>query len=123
MARVLIVDDLEFMRAQLRDILKRQGHELVGEARNGREALMKYAQVKPDLVLLDITMPEMDGIAALRRLRNADPACRVIMCSAISEHQMILKASQLGARDYVVKPFREERIHSAIQRAMGAEAP
>ena len=123
MARVLIVDDLEFMRSLLRDILRRQGHELAGEARNGREALLKYAQVKPDLVLLDITMPEMDGIATLRRLRAADPNVRVIMCSAISEHHMILRASQLGARDYIIKPFREERVYSAIQRVMGIEVP
>ena len=123
MARILIVDDLEFMRALLRGMIRRMGHELAGEARNGREALLKYAQLKPDLVLLDITMPEMDGIAALKRLKVSDPQVKVIMCSAISEHQMILRASQLGAWDYIVKPFREERVYTAIQRALGLEMP
>lgn len=119
MARILVVDDLLFMRLMLRDILDQQGFELAGEARNGIEAVEKYQSLRPDVVLLDITMPHMDGIAALRKIMAIDPNALVIMCSAISEQQTILKAVQIGARDYIVKPFRPERVHAAISRALG----
>jgi two-component system chemotaxis response regulator CheY len=118
MARVLVVDDLSFMRMMLRDILDQQGFQLAGEARNGIEAVEKYRQLQPDAVLLDITMPRMDGIAALRQILAYDPQALVVMCSAISEQQTILKAVQIGARDYIVKPFRPERVHAALSKAL-----
>ena len=122
MVRVLIVDDLEFMRTVLREILERQGFEVAGEARNGREGVHEFERLKPDLVLMDINMPEMDGIGALKRIRISDPKAKVIMCSTISEQDMIFRAIQMGARDYVVKPFREERIRSALSKAAGTGA-
>jgi len=118
MARILIVDDLQFMRSLLRRILEDQGYEVVGEAANGREGVLAWDSLKPDLVILDITMPVMDGLSALQKIRSLDPQARVLMCSALSEREQILRAIQLGARDYVVKPFREERIHHAVQRAL-----
>jgi len=119
--RVLIVDDLEFMRSILKEILEQEGFVICAEARNGREAIARYESLRPDIVLLDITMPEMDGITALSRIRTVDPKACVVMCSAISEQQMILKAIELGARDYVVKPFRPQRVLRALKRAVGIE--
>src|SRR5262249_54396990 len=113
--RVLLVDDLEFMRAVLREILEQEGFVVCGEAHNGREALVKYEQLAPDIVLLDITMPEMDGLTALRKLLAGSPDARVVMCSAINEQAMILKAIGLGARDYIVKPFRPARVLRALK--------
>jgi two-component system, chemotaxis family, chemotaxis protein CheY len=119
MARVLVVDDLIFMRMMLKDILDQHGFDLAGEARNGLEAVTQFEALQPDLVLLDITMPHLDGIGALKEIMAIDPQAKVVMCSAISEHRMIVKAVQLGARDYVVKPFRPERVVSAINKALG----
>ncbi len=119
--RVLVVDDLPFMRSLLGDILRNAGMHIAGQAENGRAALRLYAAVKPDVVLLDIAMPEMDGLTALRRLRRDDPAARVIMCSALGEQAMIVRAIQLGARDFVIKPFRPERVVSAITRLFEAD--
>ena len=119
MARVLVVDDLLFMRLMLRDILDQHGFELAGEARNGHEAVAQFQALQPDVVLLDITMPHLDGISALKQILALDPAAKVVMCSAISEHATILKAVQIGARDYIVKPFRAERVVSALNRTLG----
>ncbi len=119
MARILVVDDLMFMRLMLRDILDQQGFELAGEARNGLEAVDQYQKLQPDAVLLDITMPHMDGITALKKILGLDPEAKVVMCSAISEQATILKAVQIGARDYIVKPFRAERVAAALNRALG----
>ena len=122
MPRVLVVDDLIFMRMMLKEILDQHGWELAGEARNGREAVTQYEALQPDLVLLDITMPHLDGIGALKEILAIDPKARVVMCSAISEQRMIVKAVQLGAKDYVVKPFRPERVVSALTKALGPAA-
>lgn len=119
--RVLLVDDLPFMRSLLSDILRDAGMRVAAQAENGRDALKAYLSSEPDLVLLDIAMPEMDGITALRKLRQLDPRARVIMCSALGEQQMIVRAIQLGARDFVVKPFRPERVVSAITRVLEAD--
>lgn len=119
--RVLIVDDLPFMRSLLSDILGDAGMEVVGQAENGRDALSAYVGSLPDAVLLDIAMPVMDGITALRKLRELDGEARAIMCSALGEQQMIVRAIQLGARDFVVKPFRPERVVSAITRVLEAD--
>ncbi|WP_319562235.1 response regulator [Marispirochaeta sp.] len=115
---VLIVDDLEFMRTALREILEKTEIPVVGEACNGREGVEAFARLQPDVVLLDITMPEMDGLTALKRIRRKDPAARVVMCSALGQETTILKAIRYGARDFVVKPFKPERIVSAVRKAL-----
>lgn len=119
--RVLLVDDLPFMRSLLSDILRDAGMQVTGEAENGRDALGAYVATEPDVVLMDIAMPGMDGITALAKLRQVDRGARVIMCSALGEQPMILRAIQLGARDFVVKPFRPERVVSAIRRVLEAD--
>lgn len=121
-ARVLVVDDLPFMRSLLTDILSDAGMTVAAEAEDGRQALRAYLASEPDVVLLDIVMPVMDGLTALRKLRILDRGARVIMCSALGEQEMIIRAIQLGARDFVVKPFRPERVVSAILRVIQADA-
>lgn len=116
--RVLIVDDLPFMRKVIREVLSEAGFEVAAEAENGREGLILYAEKKPDVVLLDIAMPVMDGITALRRLLRYDPSARVIMCSALGEQELIVRAIQLGARDFIVKPFQPERVVSAVRKSL-----
>ncbi len=118
MSGVLIVDDLEFMRTALRDILSQAGIQVAGEADNGREGFRRYFKIRPDVVLLDITMPEMDGLTVLRAIRRRDPSARIIMCSAMGQESTILKAIRLGARDFVVKPFKPDRIVSAVSKAL-----
>lgn len=116
--RVLIVDDAAFMRMMLKDILTKNGFEIVGEAPNGAEAVEIYADTKPDLVTMDITMPEMDGIAALKEILTDDPEARVIMVSAMGQQAMVIDAIQAGAKDFVVKPFDQHRVLEAIQKAL-----
>jgi len=115
--RVLIVDDLAFMRDAIREILVQSGFEVIGEAENGEVAIRRYLEIEPDVVLMDITMPVMDGLAALREIRRRDPNATVVMCSALGQQQYIIRAIHLGARDFIVKPFRPERIVSAIRKA------
>ncbi len=116
--RVLIVDDLEFMRTVIREILEQAGFEIAGEAANGEEGVAMFNQLKPDLVLMDITMPVMDGIEALKQIKRHHQDATVIMCSALGQQEYIIKAIQCGARDFVVKPFNPERIISAIHKAI-----
>ena len=116
---VLIVDDLEMLRNAIRDTLERAGIQVIAEAENGRRAVELYSTLRPDLVVLDITMPEMNGLEALRRIMTLDPAARVVMCSAMGGQKYVVRAIQLGARDFVVKPFRDERIVSAVRKAAG----
>ena len=116
--RVLLVDDLPFMRSLLSDILTGAGMEVAAQAENGEQALYAYRSAEPDVVLMDIAMPQMDGITALRKLRRMDGDARVIMCSSMGEQSMIVRAVQLGARDFVVKPFKPERVVSAITRVL-----
>lgn len=120
--RVLVVDDLPFMRSLLTDILTDAGMTVAAEAGDGRQALRAYLSSEPDVVLLDIVMPVMDGLTTLRKLRILDRGARVIMCSALGEQEMIIRAIQLGARDFVVKPFRPERVVSAIRKVIQADA-
>jgi two-component system chemotaxis response regulator CheY len=115
--QVLIVDDLRFMRTIIRDILETAGIDVVAEAENGAECLTLYHENRPDIVLLDITMPVMDGIEALRELKKQDPDSTVIMCSSLGQQEYIIKAIQLGARDFIVKPFNPERMLSALHKA------
>lgn len=119
MATVLIVDDATFMRMMLQNMLVEAGYEVIGEAENGIEAVARYKELKPDLVTMDITMPEMDGVQALKEIRAADPAAKVIMCSAMGQQAMVIESIQAGALDFVVKPFQAERVVEAAAKAVG----
>jgi two-component system, chemotaxis family, chemotaxis protein CheY len=118
MARMLVVDDAAFMRKVLSDALTSAGHEVVGEAADGNQALARYQELSPDLTTLDITMPDKDGIATLRELIALDPAARVIICSALGQETKVLEAIKLGAKDFVVKPFDAERLLGAVAKAL-----
>ena len=115
---VLIVDDLTFIKMVLKDLVEKAGFRVVGEASDGEEAVRLYEEKKPDVVLLDITMPKMDGLAALKQILKIDPAARVIMCSALGQQRLIVQAIQLGAKDFIVKPFQPQRIISALKKAL-----
>jgi two-component system, chemotaxis family, chemotaxis protein CheY len=119
MARVLVVDDAAFMRKMVSDALAKGGHEVVGEAGNGIEALSQFQALKPDLMTLDITMPEKDGLAALADIMAADPSAKVVMCSALGQESKVLEAIKLGAKDFVVKPFQPDRVIDAVGKALG----
>lgn len=116
--RVLIVDDAAFMRMMLKDILSKNGFEVVGEAENGAIAVEKFKELRPDLVTMDITMPEMDGISAVKKIKGMDGNARVVMCSAMGQQAMVIDAIQAGARDFIVKPFQPERVLEAVQKAL-----
>ncbi|OXM84679.1 response regulator [Paenibacillus rigui] len=117
--RILIVDDAAFMRMMIRDILSKNGYEVVGEANDGAQAIEKFKELKPDLTTMDITMPEMDGIAALKEIKKIDPNAKVIMCSAMGQQAMVIDAIQAGAKDFIVKPFQADRVIEAIKKTMG----
>ena len=116
---ILICDDAAFMRMMIKDILTKNGYEIAGEAENGAKAVEKYNETKPDLVLMDITMPEMDGIQALKKIKEKDPAATVIMCSAMGQQAMVIEAIQSGAKDFIVKPFQAERVLEAVKKVIG----
>jgi len=117
--KVLIVDDSGFMRSILRNIIVREPYELAGEAGSGQEAVAKYLELRPDLVTMDIVMPEMDGIEAVRQILAVDPGARIIMVSAMGQQGMVIDAIQAGARDFIIKPFQPSRVHEALKRVMG----
>ena len=119
MAKILIADDAAFMRMMLRDILVKNGFEIAGEAVNGADALNKYKELKPDLVTLDITMPEVDGLQALKNIRAFDGGAKVVMCSAMGQQSMVIDAIQSGAKDFIVKPFQADRVIEAVKKALG----
>ena len=116
---ILIVDDAQFMRMMLKDILSKNGYNVVGEAANGAEAFLRYKELKPDLVTMDITMPEVDGIQGLKDIRDYDSNAKVIMCSAMGQQAMVIEAIQNGAIDFVVKPFQADRVISAVKKVIG----
>ncbi len=118
MARVLVVDDAAFMRLMLKDILTKGGHEVVGEAANGLEAIERYKELKPEVVTMDITMPEMNGIDAIKEIRKIDPNATIIVCSAMGQQAMVIEAIQAGAKDFIVKPFQAGRVIEAVQKAL-----
>jgi two-component system chemotaxis response regulator CheY len=118
MANILVVDDAAFMRIMLKDILIKGGHQVIGEATNGLEAIELYSKLIPDLVTMDITMPEMEGIDALKHIRLQHPHARVIMCSAMGQQGMVVQAIQAGAKDFIVKPLQSERVLQAITRVL-----
>lgn len=117
--RVLIVDDAAFMRMMIKDILSKNGYEVVGEAENGLKAVEKYQELKPDLTTMDITMPEMDGISAVKEIKKFDANAKVIMCSAMGQQAMVIEAIQCGARDFIVKPFQPDRVLEAVRKVVG----
>ena len=119
MAKVMICDDAAFMRMMIKDILTKNGYEIAAEAENGQKAVEKYPEAKPDLVLMDITMPEMDGIQALKAIKAADPSATVIMCSAMGQQAMVIESIQSGAKDFIVKPFQQDRVLEAVRKVVG----
>ena len=121
---ILICDDAAFKKKNLTgmsvsDILTKNGYNIAGEAENGAKAVEKYAELKPDLVLMDITMPEMDGIEALKKIKETDPNAAVIMCSAMGQQAMVIESIQSGAKDFIVKPFQADRVLEAVQKVVG----
>jgi two-component system chemotaxis response regulator CheY len=116
---VLICDDAAFMRMMIKDILTKNGYDVVGEAENGAIGVNKYSELHPDLVLMDITMPELDGIQALKKIRESDPNAAVIMCSAMGQQAMVIEAIQSGAKDFIVKPFQADRVIEAVKKVIG----
>jgi two-component system, chemotaxis family, chemotaxis protein CheY len=119
MTKVLIVDDAAFMRMMIKDIISKNGMEVAGEAENGIVAVERYKELKPDLVTMDITMPEKDGISALKDILALDKNAKVIMCSAMGQQSMVIEAIQAGAMDFIVKPFKPERVMDAISKTLG----
>jgi two-component system, chemotaxis family, chemotaxis protein CheY len=114
--RILITDDALFMRVTLKRILTDAGYEVVGEASNGAEAVALYNDLKPDLVTMDITMPEMDGIEALKVIRGAHPSASIVMCSAMGQQNLMVEALQAGAKEFIVKPFQAEKVIEVVSR-------
>jgi two-component system chemotaxis response regulator CheY len=118
MARVLVVDDAAFMRKVVSDALTSGGHEVVGEAGNGNEAVQRFQELQPELTTLDITMPEKDGLAALAEIIAINPSARVLMCSALGQESKVIESIKLGAKDFVVKPFQPPRLLEAVGKAL-----
>lgn len=117
--RILIVDDAMFMRTAVRKILGEAGYEIVGEAENGELAVKKYGELKPDAVIMDITMPVMDGIAAAKSILSSDPKARIVMCTALGQQNLVLEALKAGAKDYIIKPFLPARVVEGMNKALG----
>lgn len=117
--RILVCDDAAFMRMMIKDILTKNGYEVAGEAENGAIAVEKYKETKPDLALMDITMPEMDGIEALKKIKELDSGAKVVMCSAMGQQAMVIEAIQSGAKDFIVKPFQADRVLEAVKKVVG----
>lgn len=116
---ILICDDAAFMRMMLKDILVKEGYNVVGEAVNGADGVDKYNSLKPDLVTMDITMPEMDGIQALKKIKEIDSSATVVMCSAMGQQAMVIESIQSGAKDFIVKPFQADRVLEAVKKVVG----
>lgn len=116
--KILIVDDAAFMRMMIKNILVKNGYDVIGEAENGKQAVSLYMEGKPDLVTMDITMPEMDGLEAVKAIRATDPSANIIMCSAMGQQSMVMDAIQAGAKDFIVKPFQQDRLLQAVERAL-----
>ena len=119
MARVLVVDDAAFMRKMVSDALAKGGHEVIGQAGNGVEAIAQFRELRPDLMTLDITMPEKDGLETLKDVMELDPGAKVIMCSALGQESKVLETIKLGAKDFVVKPVQPDRVIDAVAKARG----
>jgi len=120
MAKILIVDDAAFMRMMIKDILEKNGFDVVGEANNGIKAVELYKKEKPDVVTMDITMPDMDGIEAVKAIKGFDAGAKIIMCSAMGQQTMVMDAIKAGARDFIVKPFQPDRVLEAINKVVAS---
>ncbi|CAB1241531.1 response regulator [Clostridium sp. MT-14] len=120
MAKILIVDDAAFMRMMIKDILEKNGFEVIGEANNGIKAVELYKKERPDVVTMDITMPDMDGIEAVKAIKALDPSAKIIMCSAMGQQTMVMDAIKAGARDFIVKPFQPDRVLEAISKVVNS---
>ncbi len=118
MATILLADDIAFIKMVQKEVLEKEGYTVIGEAVDGVEVIEKYKQLKPDVVIMDITMPRMDGLNAMRAILRLDPNARIIVCSALGQHQLIIESIKAGARDFVVKPFEPKRLALAIQKAL-----
>lgn len=118
MARILITDDAMFMRIQLKSILTDLGHEVIGEARDGLEAVEMNEQLNPDIITMDITMPNLNGTDAVKKIRETDSDVKIVMCSAMGQQRMVVKAIEAGAQDFIVKPFTPERVKEAIEMVL-----
>lgn len=117
--RILVVDDAMFMRATVKRILEQAGYEIAGEAENGEIATKQYSELKPDAVLMDITMPVMDGISAAKAILSSDPQAVVLMCTALGQQNLVIQAIQAGVKDYIIKPFQAERVIEGVSKAIG----
>jgi len=117
--KILIVDDAAFMRMMIKDILTKNGYEVAGEAENGARAIEKYKELNPDLVIMDITMPEVDGIQAVKEIKKLNSDSKIIMCSAMGQQAMVIESIQAGARDFIVKPFQPDRVIEAVKKVIG----
>lgn len=118
MANVLVVDDAAFMRLSIKQILEKNGHTMIAEAGNGKEAILRYTECKPDVTILDITMPEMSGLDALSYIKKIDPSAKIVICSALGQQEQLAKAIQLGAKDFIVKPFEPDRMIAALNKVL-----
>lgn len=116
---ILIVDDAAFMRMMIKDVLTKNGFEVLGEAENGAKAIEKYKELQPNLTIMDITMPEIDGIQAVKEIKKLDPNAKIIMCSAMGQQAMVIEAIQAGAKDFIVKPFQADRVIEAVKKVLG----
>lgn len=116
---VLICDDAVFMRTMISDILEESGYEIVGQAETGVQAIERYKSLRPDLVTIDIVMPDMGGIDAVREITSFDANAKILMCSAMGQQALVVEAIQAGAKDFVVKPFQPSRVLEAVQRVLG----
>lgn len=119
MSKILLVDDAAFMRMMLKDILSKAGYDPIVEAENGLVAVEKYKEETPDLVIMDITMPEMDGIQAVKEIKKISNGANIIMCSAMGQQAMVIESIQAGAKDFIVKPFQPDRVLEAVKKALG----
>ena len=118
MANVLVVDDAAFMRLSIKQILEKNGHKMIAQAADGKEAILKYTEYKPDVIILDITMPEMSGLDALAHIKENDPNAKVVICSALGQQEQLAKAIELGAKDFIVKPFEPDRMIAALNKVL-----
>jgi two-component system chemotaxis response regulator CheY len=116
---ILVVDDAAFMRMMIKDVLSKNGYTVAGEAENGAKAIEKYKELQPELVIMDITMPEVDGIQAVKEIKKGDPNAKIIMCSAMGQQAMVIESIQAGARDFIVKPFQADRVIEAVKKVIG----
>ena len=119
MARILVVDDAAFMRMMVRDMLKKIGHQVVGEAANGLQGVQMYKELKPDLVTMDVTMPEMDGVEAVKEIMSFDKNAKIIMISAMGQQAIVMDCIKAGAKDFIVKPFNIDRVAEAVKKVLG----